>query len=45
MQPHGQKDPEAKGPDPRDTQAKWFGLVIAMLLGVIAVQLIKRWLG
>ena len=43
MQRHEQQDPER--PDPRDNQAKWLGFVIAMMLGVIAVQLIKRWLG
>jgi hypothetical protein len=45
MQPHDQKDPEEKGPDPRDTQAKWLVFVIAILLGLVVAQLLKRLVG
>ena len=47
MQPHEKQDPEPdspkpKKPDPRDTQAKWLLFAIAILLGMITAQIIKR---
>ena len=47
MQPHEQQDqepdsPKRKKPDPRDTQAKWLLFAIAILLGMITAQIIKR---
>ena len=47
MQPHEKQDqepdsPKRKKPDPRDTQAKWLLFAIAILLGLITAQIIKR---
>jgi hypothetical protein len=42
MQPHEQQDPAPKKPDPRDTRAKWLLLAIAILLGLVASQVVKR---
>jgi hypothetical protein len=45
MQPHEQHDPEPKPPkrpDPRDVQAKWLLLVIAVLLAIIASRVLDR---
>ena len=47
MQPHEKQDqepdsPKRKKPDPRDTQAKWLLFAIAILLGMITAQIIKR---
>jgi hypothetical protein len=42
MQPHEQHDPTPKKPDPRGTRAKWLLLAIAMLLGLVAAQVVKR---
>ena len=47
MQPHEKQDqepdsPKPKKPDPRDTQAKWLLFAIAILLGMITAQIIKR---
>jgi len=47
MQPHEKQDQEPdsskrKKPDPRDTQAKWLLFAIAILLGMITAQIIKR---
>ena len=47
MQPHEQHDPKLdppkpKEPDPRDAQAKWLLFAIAILLGMITAQIIKR---
>jgi hypothetical protein len=41
MQRHEQRDPERK-PDPRDARAKWLLLAIAILLGLVVSQLVKR---
>ena len=42
MQPHEQRDPEPRPPDPKDTRAKWLLLAIAILLGLVATQAVKR---
>ena len=44
MQPHEQQDQEPDSPKPkkRDTQAKWLLFAIAILLGLITAQVIKR---
>jgi hypothetical protein len=47
MQPHEQHDPKSdppkpKEPDPRDERAKWLLFAIAILLGLITAQIIKR---
>ena len=47
MQPHEKQDqepdsPKRKQPDPRDMQAKWLLFAIAILLGMITAQIIKR---
>jgi hypothetical protein len=42
MQPHEQRGPEPKKPDPKDARAKWLLLVIAILLGVLASEIVKR---
>src|SRR5215203_2552738 len=47
MQPHEKQDqepdsPKRKKPDPQDTQAKWLLFAIAILLGMITAQIIKR---
>jgi hypothetical protein len=42
MQPHEQRGPEPRKPDPRDTREKWLMLTIAVLVGLVASQLVKR---
>ena len=42
MRPHEQHDPEPRKPDPKDARAKWLLLVIAILLGLVASELVKR---
>ena len=42
MQPHEQRDPEQRKPDPQDKRAMWLLLVIAILLGLITTRLLDR---
>jgi hypothetical protein len=47
MQPHEQHDPKPdppkpKEPDRRDKRAKWLLFAIAVLLGMIVAQIVKR---
>jgi hypothetical protein len=46
MQRHERHDPgrPPKRPDPRNTQAKWLLFTIAILLGLLASQVIKRFM-
>jgi hypothetical protein len=46
MQRHEQHDPEPKPqkPNPRDRQARWLLLVIAILLGFVVLQVIHRFI-
>ena len=42
MQQDQEPDSPKRKPDPRDTQAKWLLFAIAILLGMITAQIIKR---
>ena len=42
MQQHEQRDPDPRAPDPKDAQAKWLLFAIAVLLGLVSTQVVKR---
>lgn len=42
MQNHEQRDPDPQLPDTKDKRAKWLLLAVAILLGLISSQLVKR---
>jgi hypothetical protein len=42
MQKHEQRDPDPRPPDPKDTQAKWLLFAIAVLLGLVSTEMVKR---
>ena len=44
MQPPEHRDPEPRKPPPGDTTTRWLLFVIAILLGLIASQLVKRFM-
>jgi hypothetical protein len=42
MQGHEQRPPNPNKPDPRDTRARWLMFAIAILLGMVVAQVVKR---
>ena len=42
MQPHDQRDPEPGKPKPGNTQTKLLLLAIAVLVGLVVSQVLKR---
>jgi hypothetical protein len=44
MQPHEQHDPEPGKPDPKAKQTKWLLFAIAILLGLVTSELVKRFM-
>jgi hypothetical protein len=44
MQSHEQRDPDPRKPPPGQTTTRWLLFVIAIILGLITSQMVKRFM-